>query len=170
MPQWRFRCFLVSVLGSHGAQLQQDGEQCPSPACSSPQAKEALVTHLLCSPWQLSPAASVLLPACMWYLRRTRLLAPFLSGKAASVKKCEQLFGEMGIGRISGKKAVLTRTCFLRGSWCFSHSCLLDLESLLSFCYAGKAANAALAFYPDMFRSGFSSNQYVLFSGESLLQ
>lgn len=65
VPQWEFGCFLISVLSSHGAHLQQDGGQCPSPGCSSSQAKEGLATHLLCSLWQLHPGAPVLLHVCV---------------------------------------------------------------------------------------------------------
>lgn len=167
LPWWEFGCFLISVLASHGACLQQEGGQCPSPECSSSQAKEGLATHSLFSLWQLHPGA----PVHVYVLLPQDIPAGFfLTEKTAAVKVSKWLFGAMGVGRISGKKAVLTRTCSSRGSGCFFHSCLLNLESLLLFCYAGRAVNAALAFFLNMFSSGFSSHQYVLFLGESSLQ
>lgn len=109
--------------------------------------------------------------ACVYVLLPWDITAGcFLTEKAASVKISKWLFGVMGVGRISGKKAVLTRTCSSHDSGCFFHSCLLNLESLLLFCYAGRAVNAALAFFLNMFSSGFSSHQYVLFLGESTVQ
>lgn len=105
--------------------------------------------------------------ACVYVLLPQDIPAGFfLTEKTASVKISKWLFGAMGVGRISGKKAVLTRTCSSRDSGCLFHSCLLNLESLLLFCYAGRAVNAALAFFLNMFSSGFSSHQNVLFLGE----
>lgn len=40
VPAWELRGFLVPVRSLHGAQLQQDGGQCPSPACALSQAKD----------------------------------------------------------------------------------------------------------------------------------
>lgn len=85
--------------------------------------------------------------ACVYVLLPQDIPAGFfLTKKTASVKISKWLLGEMVIGRIGGKKAVLTRTCSSRDSGCFFRSCLLSLGSLLLFCYAGKAVNAALAF------------------------
>lgn len=85
--------------------------------------------------------------ACVYVRLPQDIPAGFFSPeKTASVKMSKLLSGEMIIGRISGKKAVLTRTCSSRDSGCFFHSCLLSLESLLLFCYTGGAVNATLAF------------------------
>lgn len=87
--------------------------------------------------------------ACVYVLLPQDIPAGFfLTEKAASVKISKWLFGAVGVGRISGKKAVLTRTRSSRDSGCFFHSCLLNLESLLLFCYSGRAVNATLAFFP----------------------
>lgn len=76
-------------------------------ACSLSWAKDTAVDPFVVLPATAPPGGSALLYACMWYLPRTQLLAPFLT--ASVKKKCKQLSAEMGIGRKSGKKSVLIR-------------------------------------------------------------
>lgn len=139
LPWWEFGCFLIPVLGSHGACLQQEAGECPSPGPGKPG------HHLLFS---CDSCILVLLCFCMCVCVTSPGFPAgfFAPEKTASVKMSKWLSGEMIIGRLSGKKAVLTRTCSSRDSGCFFHSCLLNFESLLLFCYTGGAVNAALAF------------------------
>lgn len=100
--------------------------------------------------------------ACVWYLPRTPLPTPFLTGEATSAKKCKQV---CGVGRRSGKQAVLTRARSSHGSWRLSHSCLLSLESVPSFLRRWESAECSSCFVASAFRSGFPSSHYVLFGG-----
>lgn len=160
VSQRDFRCLLVPVLSSHGAQLQPSGVKCCSPACSLSRAKDTLVTHLWCS--QRQPLLVVL---CFWMR-----VCDTSQGRSCWLlfwlllwKKMQATFWRDGNWKEKWKEVSVNKAVFLE------HGAFL----ILVCCASSRCCHSAglgkqwvqVLLFPDTFRSGSSPNQYVPCSG-----